>query len=340
MAVINDTPFVIHCGEQLTADGEMWLTLVKGTFALRHGATDLVTLPEHEARSVRAAFITWSDPITTPPKYPCDIGPLKRATDVIVVAKGYAPGHKPAPAFDVGVTVGALHKALRVFGLRVWQQRGAGLSSPRPLLEQEIRYDFAWGGLDASDLGDPVGDMKNPVGNGVVRDVAMLSDRIAPCIEDPNDPIRSVLSKPAPAGFGPLGPHWSPRREHAGSYDEAWLRDQAPLPPRDQDPRHFQCASPGLIADPPLTGGEPVKLTNLTPDAGHVMFALPKGGAAITHSIDGKAAGHFEPHIDTLVIDTLHVPEDTVAIVELMWRSLTPMPRRMADHDVLIRRRR
>ncbi len=339
MGIINDSSFVIHCGEILTPDGEKLLTVAKGTWILRRGDVVLTPLPEAEARPIRGAEVFWGDPVTTPPKYPCDLMPIKRATDVIVVAKGHAPNDKPVPSFDVGVTVGTLQKRLRIHGLRVWQQSGAGMSAPRPLVEQEIRYDCAWGGVDASDLGRVVGDMRNPVGNGYVRDNDQLSDQLAPCIEDPADPIRSVMSKPAPAGFGPLGPHWSPRIEHAGTYDEAWQRDQAPLPARDLDVRHYQCASPGLVADPPFGGGEPVQLDNLVPGGGSLRFSLPRVRVHIDHAVKNQPAGHFEPRIDTVILDTLHTWGDAVVVVELCWRSLTALPRRMADHDVLIQAR-
>jgi hypothetical protein len=339
MAVINDSSFVIHCGEILTAEGEKLLTVAKGTFVLRRGAAELAPVPEPEARPVRAANVTWGDPVTTPPKYPCDIAPLKAASDVVVVAKAHAPNARAVPAFDAGVVVGPLSKRLRVHGLRVWQANGSGLSAPRPFVEQEIRYDAAWGGLDLSDPMRPVGDMRNPVGNGWVRDVAALTHQMAPSIEDPAEPIRSVATRPAPAGLGPIGPHWSPRREHAGTYDEAWQRDQAPLPPSDLDPRHHQCASPGLVADPPLQGGEPVQLENLTPAGGLVRFSLPRVRAVFDHAVKNQPAGHFEPHIDTVVIDTLHVPAGSTVVVEIVWRSLVSMPRRIDDHEVLVRAR-
>ncbi len=339
MAVINDSGFAVHCGELLTADGEKLLTLVKGTFLCREAAAALAPVPLEQARPVRFAVETWGDPVTTPPKYPADVAPLKAATDVVVVAKGYAPGGKPTHCFDVSVTVGSVSKTLRIYGVRVWQQSGAGLSAPRAVLEQEIRYDAAWGGLDMSDPDRPLADMRNPVGNGVVRDTNRLSDRLAPCIEDPDSPLRSASTKPPPAGIGPLDPHWSPRREHAGTYDETWLRDQAPLPPADMDPRHYQVASPGLLADPPLQGGEPVQLSNLTPGGGLVSFSLPAVGPIIDHEVATKPAGHFEPPIDTVIVDTLHVPDDALAVVELVWRTLTPMPRRMAEHEVLVRPR-
>lgn len=334
MDVLNDTDYRALATEVLTAHGERLLTVVKGTFVLRRGAAALSGVEPTEARPIREGEVFWLDPLTTPPKYPSDLAPEKPASDVIVVAKGHAPS--PVPSFDVAVRVGRLHKALRIFGLRAWQQHGAGLSKPRPVMEQEIRYDMAFGGQDLSFDSEPVGDLRNPVGRGVVRDRSALSDQLAPCVEDPDDLILHAGSKQAPAGFGPLGPHWLPRRNFMGTYDERWQREQAPLPPGDLDPRHYQCASPGLTADPPLAGGEPVELRGLTLGGGTVRFALPTEAPRIEHEHDRKPTGAFDPHIDTVIIDTLHVPDGIDAVVELCWRSLTPMPRRESDASVSI----
>jgi hypothetical protein len=327
----NDTDLVAYTEVVLTRGGDRLLTVLKGTFALRAGATVLEPLPRERGRPIRLAEEPWGDPLTTPPKYPADTAPCKPASDVVVVASGHAPGGTPVPWFDVGLRVGSAHKELRLFGLRVWQQGGAGLSAPRPLVEQPIRYDAAWGGWDLSDTTQPVGDLRNPVGRGVVRDRSALGDRLAPCIEDPASLIHSAASNPPPAGFGPLGPHWFSRRSSVGTYDAAWLRSQAPLPPVDQEDRHHQCASPGLVVDPPLGGGEPVELRHLTPGGGVVAFALPATRPRLQHELRGELLPPLEPHLDTVVLDTLHVPEGVSVVVELVWRTLTPMPRRPRD---------
>ena len=334
--LINDTNLVVFYDEVLTKVGEKLLTVVKGTFELRRGATWLDAVPRKAARLVRVAEEHWGDPLSTPPKYPTDTMPTKAATDVIVVAKGYAPKSKPAEWFDVAVSVGPLHKTLRVFGLRAWQQKGAGLSAPLVVTEQEIRYDHAWGGTDLEDPENLAGDMRNPVGLGVVRDNNLLSDQLAPCIEDAYEPIRNASTKPVPAGFGPLGPHWIPRVNFIGTHDEHWKRNQAPLPPLDFDERHYQCASPGLVASPPLVGGEAVKLLNLTPGGGVVEFALPKTKVLVAHELREVPRPRIEPHIDTVIIDTLHVREGVLAVVEIVWRTLTTLPRRWRDCTIAV----
>ena len=42
-------------------------------------------------------------------------------------------------------------------------------------------------------------------------------------------PVGDPLKRPAPVGFGPLAPHWQPRCDFAGTYDQAWQQDRYPV---------------------------------------------------------------------------------------------------------------
>ena len=320
--IVNNTDFVVEPHLLLEHDGEKLVTIVKATFA--QDATGVLAIAP-EQRPIRFADEPWGDPTTTPARYPADACGTKPATDVVVVADGHAPGGKPVASFDVALKIGPVDKTLRVYGLRVWQQDGAGLSAPRPLTRQAIRYDFAWGGIDPQD--PSYGEPRNPVGLGVVRDKSRLTHQTAPCIEDPLHPIGSVGASPAPAGLGAIGPHWMPRRQWVGTYDEPWLRDQAPLLPADFDARANQCATPDLIASPYLQGGEEVGLLNLHPGGGAFAFLLPVVPLVVTHHRRGQAPKQHRPPLDTVLIDTLDVTAPSRVTVELVWRTVTPMPR-------------
>ena len=77
------------------------------------------------------------------------------------------------------------------------------------------------------------------------------SDLRPPNIEDPADLIRGLRSRPRPAGFGFIGRSWRPRIDLAGTYDEAWQRTRAPLPPPDFDTHYHNAASHGLVMPHP-----------------------------------------------------------------------------------------
>ncbi len=331
----NRTELEVEPHQLLAKEGEQLVTLIKGTYE-QDGAGVLVEAPPERRRGFRYADTHWGDPATTAPKYPCDGVGTKPGTDVVVVAVGYAPEGKVVPSFDVAVQVGPLKKALQIFGLRVWQARGEGLSEPRNVLAQEIRYDRAWGGLDASDLTDVLEEPRNPVGRGISRDRDALTHQPAPCIEDPEHLISSVRTAPPPAGLGPLGPHWKPRRDFMGTFDEAWQRDQAPLLPTDHDSRANLCGSPGLVSTTPLQGGELVALMNLTPGGGLLEVTLPTIQPVLVHDEEGHEPMELRPHLDTIVIDTVEVTAPSRVTVELLWRTVTRFPRRMKDLRLLV----
>lgn len=333
----NRTDFEVHPQMLLDADGEKMAAIVKATFLLPPGGGPLEIAPEAERRLVRAADVPWGEPEKSSIAYPSDICLRKPGTDVIVVGRAFPPGGEPAAVWDVVVQVGSLRKALRVYGLRVWEANGAGISRPRPISSLEMRYDYAWGGIDASDETRILEEPRNPTGMGVTRDPAALTHQPAPHIEDPEFPIRSCSTRPPPAGIGPIGRHWEPRRRYIGTYDQAWRELKNPLPPADQDDRLHLCASPGLIANPPLVGGEPVALLNLVPGGGATKFHLPRASVEIEFRVKGRESQVVCPHLDTVILDTLDTGPDEPLAVEMVWRAYVKPPRRLKDMRIVVR---
>ncbi|AUX34989.1 MULTISPECIES: DUF2169 domain-containing protein [Sorangium] len=331
--VDNRTDFAAAPFLLIGKDGERLVVVVKATFVLAAGQGELELPDRAEQRRIRSADVPWGDPEKSSIKYPADLCIAKPGTDVIVVAAAHAPGRKAVPFFDAGVRLGALERVVRIFGLRVWQANGAGLSEPRPTTGIEVRYDYAWGGLDRSDPSRPVEEPRNPVGMGIARDPAALTHKPAPFIEDPADLIASASARPAPAGLGAIGRHWEPRRRHLGTYDAAWRRQRAPLLPLDHDDRANLCASPGLIAAPSLRGGEDVALLNLTPGGGTTRFRLPSIVVEIAMRARGRAPEILLPEVDTVLIDAL---APACVVVELVWRAAFQPPRRMKDVEIVV----
>lgn len=329
----NKTDFVASPLMLLAQDGERLVLIVKATF-LRAGELELA--PREVARGIRGADVPWGEPEKSSIKYPSDLCIAKPGTDVIVVAAAHAPGSEAVPWFDAGVQVGPLEKTIRVFGLRVWAANGTSLSPPRPTRGAEVRYDYAWGGIDVSDPEDPLEEPRNPSGMGIARHASSLTHKPAPMIEDPLHPIHSVRTHPPPAGLGAIGRHWEPRRSFLGTYDAAWLAERAPLLPQDHDDRANLCASPGLTAVPPLLGGEAAALLNLTPGGGTISFHLPEIRIKASLSARDRETQTLRPYLDTVLIDALEVPENVDAVVELVWRAAFLPPRRMKDARIVV----
>src|SRR5262245_57580902 len=334
--VNNETEFVAEPRLLMAKDGERLVMIVKATFERPVGAAALELAPPEGRRGIRSADIPWGDPKKSSIKYPSDLCTAKPGTDVIVVAAAHAPDGKAVPSFDAGVRVGPLEKTIRVFGLRVWESGGAGLSAPRPTTGIEVRYDHAWGGIDAADPANAIEEPRNPIGMGIARAPSTLRHKPAPSIEDPAEPLGSARTRPPPAGLGAIGRHWEPRRRFLGTYDAAWLEQRAPLLPLDHDDRANLCASPGLTATPPLVGGEDVALLNLRPGGGTLSFRLPKIRISASLHAQGRETQTLTPYLDTVVIDALEVPETADVVVELVWRAAFRPPRRMKDARIVV----
>ena len=332
----NETELAAQPRMLLGKDGERLVVIVKATLARTPLSGALEVVPQGARRGIRAADVPWGDPAKSSIKYPSDLCISKPGTDVIVVAAAHAPGGKAVPSFDAGVRVGALEKTIRVFGLRVWAANGTSLSPPRPTLGVEVRYDHAWGGFDASDPERALEEPRNPVGLGIARDLATLTHTPGPMIEDPAHLLASVRTRPPPAGLGAIGRHWAPRRAFLGTYDAAWLETRAPLLPPDHDDRSNLCASPGLTATPPLLGGEDVALLNLTPGGGSVSFKLPRIRITVALHAPGREPETLIPYLDTVLIDTVRVPEGADVVVELVWRASFRPPRRLKDARLVV----
>ncbi len=338
-AVDNNTDFFVHPQILLDKDGEKLVVIVKATFEQEKDGS-FEAAPADGCRGVRMADVPWGKPEVPSIAYPADLCLRKIGTDVIVVAKAYPPAGKTVTTFDVLVQVGPIKKPLRIFGPRVWTQGGLGLTKPGPVTEVEMRYDNAFGGVDDSDPDKLLEEPRNPVGTGMVRDGAALALKGAPCIEDVELLIASFRTRPPPAGIGPIGRSYEPRRKYAGTYDKTWMETRAPLPPEDFDDLFHSCASPGMNLPSPLQGGEEVALMGLVPGGGPLKFTVPKVPIEITFQIKGKDPIVVRPHMDTFLIDLLDPSDIKPLAFEMVWRASVRPPRKMKDMKVIVRERK
>jgi hypothetical protein len=269
----NETPFSTERAILLDGSGvQHWVVVIKATYAISSKA--VLELAEEQ------------EPVCVAPKYFGEPGKSSLAreseltfshpgTDVIVNGSAHAPRGRAVDRMDVQVAVGSLRKHLRVVGERRWFRSLGALimSEPVPFTQMPIRYERAYGGTTAGDL--PASEPRNPIGRGFVTARAQLVDQLLPNVEDISFPLRDGLDRPPPAGLGAVASTWAPRVQHAGTYDEAWVRDKLPLWPDDFSTLHFSAAPPGLHALEPLQGGEPVNLSGLSRD-GPLALRLPR----------------------------------------------------------------
>lgn len=311
----NETPFQAERCVKIDKDGnQIWVVIVKATFRI-DGAPHLNLHADQE-------------PVCRSPVYAGEPGQSSLLRDAEMVhehpgtcvtlgATAYAPEGRAVPVVDAGVEVGSLRRTLRVFGDRHWRRAGDGLVStaPEPFESLPICYERAYGGMNVlnDQTGQQESEPRNPIGRGFASSVDLLAGKPLPNIEDPAALVETWRSRPAPAGFGPIPAHWSPRKEYAGTFDADWQRSRAPLWPQDYDSRH-QLSAPSELASPgPLRGDEQVRLTNLTPE-GTLAFRLPRVYLTVRTT---TLARRFRQRVQ---MDRVIIEPDNRKLV-LVWRS-------------------
>src|SRR5262245_55817420 len=246
LQLVNITPFQAERVIQLDQDGnQIWVVVVKATYLINgqgelelHAEQEPVCLvPRYSGEPGKSSLLRECEAVFEHP-----------GTDIILNATAHAPRRIPIEVLDVVISVGQIQTTLRVFGDRYWKSGlyGTRATSPEFFTEMPIVYENAFGGADSVDPESKktVVETRNHIGRGMALKAIHLADQRLPNIEDPNDLIKSWRGRPYPVGFGAIPSSWSPRKEYAGTLDEAWYRERAPLWPVDYDPRYHQSAHP------------------------------------------------------------------------------------------------
>lgn len=260
---------------------------------------------------------------------------VRPATDITVAGHARALHDEPVTKLTVTVRVGRCAQQALVVGDRVWgvglTLRGLKMSPPLPFVTMPLVWERAFGGSVYDDNGELVAnEPRNPVGRGLFRNSEAASGQLLANVEDLRSPIQGPQDRPAPVGFGPVARWWQPRAGYAGTYDDAWVRDRAPLWSEDFDERFF-CAAPApLQAAPHLRGGEAVYLEGLHRD-GPMRFRLPAPRMVVRfrfNALDVRRA---------MIMDAVIIEPDTGHLT-LIHRATAPaVPSISAHRETVIR---
>ncbi|MBW2523158.1 MAG: DUF2169 domain-containing protein [Deltaproteobacteria bacterium] len=325
LEVDNRTPFpAAPIPHQDPAGWDHLVVAIKGTLAIsRDGALH----PADEQLPLCDADVHHGEPGESSVRYESDRCPQKPGTDVVLNGHAHAPHRRPVTQMDVELRVGALRQLVRVMGDRSYH-RSLGrwtISDPAPFAAMPLVYERAFGGVALPQRDDePIAcEERNPVGTGYApsRRGRDLEGVALPNLEDPTQLVQGPGDCPAPAGFGFIGRHWLPRRPLAGTYDERWRAERAPLAPLDFDPRYHNGAHPRLISTPPLQGGERVQVLGASAD-GPLQLTLPEAHPAVSVWVSAVE----QPQPTTL--DTVIVEPDERRVL-LTWRATMPISRKL-----------
>ena len=200
------------------------------------------------------------------PEVPLDAGLPKTGAEFLMIGEACAPGGEPVTGLEVSVRVGGLAKTLHVYGERYWldSQR---VSDLRTFTRWPLTWEQAWGGPKVAE---------NPVGRGTAPEQTAAGPLLAiPPVQHPEHPCNSPKSSSLPVCFGPVPPMWPQRRRFDGTYDDAWLKEEFPGPPRDFDWRYHCIASVDQWQAADFVGDESVEIVHMHPDHPRLQFRLP-----------------------------------------------------------------
>ncbi len=313
----NATPFSTSIAVFPNEQGiDTLYTMIKASFIMEN---DWVLADEQNAPTESDEY--WGEPEVSSIKYASDFHTGKPATDIIMIGQAHAPRQKPVEQLDVQLSVGHLNKTVRVIGDRQWQ--GGQISSPKPFVTMPVVYERAYGGQHQIDEHHYLAEERNPVGCGFVgkRSRRELEGMALPNIEDPNDLMTKAGDQPIPTGFGACAPNWMPRRQFAGTYDDAWQKTRAPYLPQDFDSRFLNAAHPDCIYSGYLKGGEPVSISHMHPD-GLLQMQLPMVKFLCELTLQGQRHP-LETHMDTVTL------EPNEKKISLLWRTHFPCDKKV-----------
>ena len=196
----------------------------------------------------------------------------KPKAECLIAGSAYNPNGNDSDTsnnhFQAAFELGDIRKVINVYGERYWQKGLVGYSASiaQPVSSVTLQPENSYGGPGFQD---------NPAGSGYYQDKSAQPLRLAP-IEAPNEAIRSIRHKPAPAGLGTIAITHSQRAQYNGSYtNQSWLDKHFPALAPDTDMRLFMAARPDQHLPTFLTGTEAYTLINLHPTAAIMSGYLP-----------------------------------------------------------------
>ncbi|CAL8481174.1 DUF2169 domain-containing protein [Caballeronia sp. S22] len=326
MNLVNATGLPAGWTMGLRRDGrETLIVIVKSTWTLP-ASGHAPAIAAEQVPLVEADCFT-GEPGCSAPLYETDYAHFKPACDVLLIGSACAPAGRPTTRVNVGIGVGTVLKQFAVVGPRRWRKRLTGVrpDDPTPFVTLRIGYDVAFGGTDRTEEshGRTATYLTNPVGRGYWRHTAKIDGQPLPNTEQIGVPVTDPGGSYVPMALSPIGRSWTPRCRFAGTYDETWLENTAPLWPNDFDERYFQAAPADQVLSYPK-GGEEITLLNLTSD-GRRHFRLPEKRMPVTFIPYKGCDVVREAFLDTIVLE----PDDQR--FTLTWRATLALGRSIFD---------
>ncbi len=333
---VNQTPFPSQYFQSVDADATVFHVVVLRVTYDMHRTLPDGSLAYAAEQTPLATNDQWSGPVNeSSPLWESDYVPHKPKCDVLVAnAVSRPPRGQSAQRWPCGVALqwqqdGLPKTWVKQIGVTGPRRFGLmGLSQSEAVHEVPISWQHAFGGQIKQPLVDERSasggmkkaagssrwdtDERNPVGVGLNKAMGQPG----PQLEAFDKPYTDAFGQGdyPPACLSAVGKAWLPRRTLAGTYDEAWHKNQWPLPPLDFDDGYWNCAPQDQQVDY-LPPGTLIALKNLYPPPEGQKQAteddwqgrLPEHHVSVrlVMQILGQAnvMDHQPMNLDTLVID-------------------------------------
>lgn len=244
---------------------------------------------------------------------PSDNVPPKPWFDLLVCGYAHSPEGLPRESFGASVSWNARQIGLRLHAPRRWQRTliAGGGAVPgdyrAPVVTVPVHPAFAYGG------GGDSNDLYNPLGMGQPRQGVSPHLTPLPWVEHESHAVLALQRRPKPGAFGPWPENAEHRREHMGTWDEAWKLQRAPRSPKNFSARFYNLADPRLQTREPPGAGALISLRNLSPrGVDHIIWPPVQ---PLLH-IDRQPAHAMRP--DTCLVD------GDAGLYAIVWRSVAP----------------
>lgn len=236
-----------------------------------------------------------------------EIAPFKKGGDLLF----YGSAHSTGPGESVLRALVSLRqrnnefwsKELRVFGRRSWKRKlFTAIPSAPAVIEEPVPlvYENAYGGTDPANPEQTF--LANPAGTGFSQRGLRTKGLSLPQIECGPNFIASPASRPHPAGFGPLAPHWEPRCNAKVDIDTEAIAFGG-CPWGKEPPESLYNAAPlDQRFEQPFAGVLTLQLKGLVADSPQdVLIHLPEIKPRIQLDMNGKSV-EFQAMCDTLIV--------------------------------------
>ncbi|MCA9625886.1 MAG: DUF2169 domain-containing protein, partial [Myxococcales bacterium] len=271
--------------------GHAFTVVVKATYQLRPGEAVLA----EEQDPILEVDRHFEDDPASSVYAPSDLVPFREHAEVTLVGDAIAPSPVGSRALVARLAVGSVDKKVVVFGDR-WLDADGRVRKGEPFRKIPLRYELA-----AASPDNPVGVEDDSVDDAGTRPLPNL------------EPFGTRGPDTQPAGFGPIGPAWAPRRRLLGAaeLDETHWREH-PIPEDVQGSYWNAAPRDQRLAE--LTEDTTIHLEHLHPHLPRLSTRLPgvKPRAFVERS--GGAREIF------LTADALWI-DMTRGVCTLTWRG-------------------